>query len=298
MKVLPAGKGGFRGFQRIAQEIPLAPFVKGDSVISDIYRKIYDCRILIRNSENTMSRKPLGHKNYGSISHLPGSRLGSGDHKCHEGQEKIACRKARDKHDRIIVQEKLDGSNVGIARIDDILYPLTRAGYVANTSPYKMHHIFYNWVFENTERFMAVLKNGERLCGEWLSVAHGTLYDLPHEPFVVFDIMTKKHNRMPFDEFTKRCSPGEFVQPHPLSDGPPLSIEDAMKKLKIYGFHGAKEPAEGAVWRVERNVLNDAKKGNAHGRHYIVDFLVKYVRTDKEDGKYLKKDEILYNKHM
>ena len=110
-----------------------------------------------------MKTKPLGHKNYGSIAHLPKSRMGPGDHKCDEGQERIACQKARDKHDRIIVQEKLDGSNVGVARLDDILYPLTRAGYVANTSPYKMHHIFHNWVFENMERTREIFAMAKRL---------------------------------------------------------------------------------------------------------------------------------------
>ena len=244
-----------------------------------------------------MKTKPLGHKNYGSIAHLPKSRMGPGDHKCDEGQERIACQKARDKHDRIIVQEKLDGSNVGVARLDDILYPLTRAGYVANTSPYKMHHIFHNWVFENMERFMAVLKNGERLCGEWLLVAHGTIYDLLHEPFVVFDIMEKHHKRMPYDEFCRRIDMGNFIKPHLVSDGSPLSVDEAMKRLNVYGFHGATEPAEGVVWRVERNVLNDKNKGNVAGRHYEVDFLVKYVRPDKVDGKYLD-GEVIYNKYI
>jgi len=37
-----------------------------------------------------LPRKPLGIKSYGSIPHLPGSRIGIGDHKCHEGQERIA----------------------------------------------------------------------------------------------------------------------------------------------------------------------------------------------------------------
>ena len=48
-----------------------------------------------------------------------------------EGQKAIACEKLRDKHDRIIVQEKLDGSNVGIAKIDGNIMALTRAGYMA-----------------------------------------------------------------------------------------------------------------------------------------------------------------------
>ncbi len=242
-----------------------------------------------------MKKKPLGHKSYGHIPHLPGSRMGPGDHKCHEGQEKIACRKARDKYDRIIVQEKLDGSNVGVLRMDDILYPLTRAGYVANTSPYKMHHLFHNWVFENADRFTAALENGERLCGEWLLQAHGTRYDLPHEPFVAFDIMRKKHERTPFDEFMQKVG-GRFPVPHVISDGGPLSAEDAMKRLNVYGFHGALEPVEGAVWRVERYRLINKSLGNVGGRKPVVDFIVKYVRPDKEDGKYLDGDPV-YNAH-
>jgi len=242
-----------------------------------------------------MKKKPLGHKNYGHIPHLAGSRMGPGDHKCHEGQEKIACKKTRDRYDRVIVQEKLDGSNVGVARIDDILYPLTRAGYIANTSPFKMHHEFHNWVFENSDRFMSVLQNGERLCGEWLLVAHGTIYNLPHEPFAAFDIISDKHKRMPFDDFIKRIN-NKFVTPHVLSDNGSISIEKACKLLNTYGFHGATEPAEGAVWRVERNTLIDKNRGNIAGRISIVDFLVKYVRPEKEDGKYLT-DKVIYNNY-
>jgi hypothetical protein len=65
---------------------------------------------------DTRATKPLGIKNYGHIAHLPGSRMGPGDHKCHTGQERIATRQTRDRHDLVIVQEKLDGSNVGVAR--------------------------------------------------------------------------------------------------------------------------------------------------------------------------------------
>ena len=111
-------------------------------------------------------RKPLGAKCYGHIAHLPGSRIGAGDHKCDAGQARIACLKARDRHDYIIVQEKLDGSNVGVARLDGVLYPLTRAGYLADTSPFEQHWRFSQWVYANQDRFLAVLHDGERLVGE------------------------------------------------------------------------------------------------------------------------------------
>lgn len=217
--------------------------------------------------------KPLGIKNYGSIAHLPNSRLGPGDHCCHEGQARIATLKTRDKHDLVIVQEKLDGSNVGIARIGNLIYPLTRAGYIANTSPYEQHHKFHGWVMRNFLRFMTLLKDGERLCGEWLAQAHGTRYELTYEPFAAFDLM-RGPERALYSELRERLEVVDIDHPHLIHIGAEaISVEEVMKRLGVYGHHGALDPVEGAVWRVER-------KGK-------VDFLVKYVRPDKVDGVHL-----------
>lgn len=216
--------------------------------------------------------KPLLKKSYGSIPHLPGSRMGDGDHHCAPGQAKIATEKARDGNDLIIVEEKLDGSNVRVAKIDSVLYPLTRAGYVANTSKYLQHQIFYKWAMLNYQRFDNILQNGERICGEWLIQAHGTKYNLKHEPFVAFDIFNILSERLNYDEFIKQVN-NKFVTPHLLHTGKPISISEAMKTIGDYGFHGALDKVEGVVYRIERG-----------GK---VDFLCKYVRPDKKDGCYL-----------
>ncbi|MHA1828616.1 MAG: RNA ligase family protein [Candidatus Heimdallarchaeaceae archaeon] len=241
--------------------------------------------------------KPLGIKNYGHISHLPNSRIGIGDHKCSKGQAKIACVERRDKYDNIIVLEKLDGSNVGVCLKNGCVLPLTRTGYLANSSPFKMHHEFNVWVYENEDRFRSVLSEGERICGEWLLVAHGTRYKLKHEPFVVFDYFNKNNQRIPFAELMLKAKIGNFIIPYVISIGPSISVEDVLNKLGKYGYHGALEEVEGAVWRVERDVLINKKEGNKKGRTTVVDFLVKYVREDKEDGKYLKSNsgKIIYN---
>lgn len=215
--------------------------------------------------------KPLGHKSYGSIPHLPGSRVGPEDHHCHEGQLRICTEKVRNKFDRIIVTEKLDGSNCGVARMDGVLYPLGRAGYVANTSKFELHQLFYGWVMQNQDRFMSVLRDGERLVGEWMAMAHGTIYDLPHEPFVIFDLMTGM-DRLPHDELLARAKEGSFTTPRLIRDGAPISIKKVLEVLEPSG-HGAKELVEGAVWRVEN-------KGK-------FDFIAKWVRPDKVDGKYM-----------
>lgn len=217
-------------------------------------------------------RKPLGIKSYGTIPHLEGSRVTPSDKHCHEGQSRIATEKLRDRHDEVIVTEKVDGSNVGVALLNGEILAITRAGYLATTSPYEQHHYWAKWVKENETRFRYVLNEGERICGEWLMQAHGTIYKLPHEPFVAFDIM-REHERLQYDLFITKVFKGHFIIPKLLSRGNPISISYALELLGEHGYHGAVDKAEGCVWRVER-------KGK-------VDFLVKYVRPDKEDGIYL-----------
>lgn len=228
------------------------------------------------------TKKPLGHKSYGSIGHLPGSRMDVNhtkyatgkvvgkDFGVHAGQAAICTEKVRDKHDRVYVQEKLDGSNVSVANIDGVLVSLSRSGYPAITSPYPQHHMFADWVAANVSLF-DFLNPGERVAGEWLAQAHGTRYELRHPPFVAFDIMRNGHERATLDEVVERANKTLQI-PHFLCEGP-ATVETALQHLGTYGHHGALDPAEGCVWRVER----DGK----------VDFLAKYVRPDKVDGCYL-----------
>lgn len=218
-----------------------------------------------------LAMKPLGRKNYGSIGHLPCSRMGPADHHCHPGQQTIATVKARDRHDRIIVTEKLDGSNVGIANVGGQIVALGRSGYLAQTSKYEQHQLFADWVRRDEARWLQMLKPDHRLVGEWMAQAHGTQYSLPRGPFAAFDLMTGQQ-RLPFDELTALCIAYEVPMPKLLHDGGPLSVENAMA-LHGVGAHGLIDEPEGAVWRVER-------KGE-------FDFMAKWVRPDKIDGKHL-----------
>lgn len=215
--------------------------------------------------------KPLGKRAYGSIPHLPGSRRGPADKGLSEQQAAILTDKARDRHDVIIVQEKLDGSNVSVAKINGKIVPLIRAGYLAATSHYYQHHVFAEWVEERRLAFDNLLNEGERVVGEWLMEAHGTRYNLPHVPFVGFDLMTD-NVRVPHGLVDLRLKKVAIPTPRILHIGGPMSIVQMLAVLEPSG-HGAIDPVEGAVWRCERNG--------------VVDFLGKYVRPDKEDGKYL-----------
>jgi hypothetical protein len=227
--------------------------------------------------KNERPNKPLGTRAYGSIPHLPGSRRGPADKGLSESQAKILTEKTRDRYDLVTVQEKLDGSNVSVANINGNIVALIRAGYLADGSHYEQHHHFARWVETHQNRFKTLLKSGERVCGEWLMEAHGTLYNLPHEPFVAFDIMRGNERSLSAD-VAARCAEVEIVTPRVIHVGGAFSVDNMLAKLEPSG-HGALEDVEGAVWRVER-------KG-------VVDFLGKYVRHEKIDGKYFNGEPIL-----
>jgi len=215
--------------------------------------------------------KPLGGKAYGSIPHLPGSRMGPADHHCHEGQRAICCEKVRDKHDRVIVTEKLDGSNVSVANVGGQILAIGRSGYLAATSPFPQHHMFALWVGRQEDRFRRVLAPGERIVGEWLAQAHGTRYSVAGEPFVPFDIIAGK-DRVPFDDFARLCGEISIEHAAVIHDGKAVDVDTIMSALTV-SRHGALDPVEGAVWRVEYR-----------GKF---DFIAKYVRPDKVDGALL-----------
>lgn len=217
--------------------------------------------------------KPLGRKAYGSIPHLPTSRLGPGEHHVHSGQARICTVRARDRHDRIVITEKLDGANVAVANIAGRIVPLGRAGYPAVSAPQEHIRLFGSWAETNAKRWQAMLEPGEVLHGEWLAMAHGTRYDLRHEPFVAFDL-TADGVRRQWEELTSRSLAHDVVNPALISDGPPQPVAAVLAVIDGAGGHGVVPPdaVEGAVWRVERR-----------GRF---DFMAKWVHPGKVDGKY------------
>lgn len=217
--------------------------------------------------------RPLGAKSYGRMHHLPGSRLGPAERHLPAA---LAARLTVSPHDedRIWVQEKLDGTNVAVARIGDDLVALTRAGYRAADSRRLQGRLFDAWVKGEQDRFLAVLRPGERVVGEWLYHAHGTRYVLPHEPFVAFDLM-RGQERTPLAELTQRLS-GALVLPalHAQETHDPAALFSAAAG---HGGHGAVPVPEGLIYRLERGDR--------------VEVVAKWVRPEYVEGLYFEDGE-------
>lgn len=229
--------------------------------------------------------KPLGIKAYGSIPHLPGSRLGPGDHTINPGQARLCTEGGKGR--RVYVQEKIDGSCVAVLRQGNELICLNRKGYDIRTGDNLNHLLFRDFINHprRTEALLAMLNDGERLVGEWIARVHGTKYPMGwpdwDEPFFAFDIM-RGHDRLILDEFDDRNlasfeATGWYIQtPRVVYDeeiGPELAwniLKENIVDGIDQGWCGEYEP-EGLIYRVE------------HGSK--VDFLAKWVRSDFDPGK-------------
>lgn len=229
------------------------------------------------------TNKAIHGKNYGSIMHLHGSKLGQGDREVNEGMNAICTVAPRSKDDRIIVQFKYDGSNVGVVKINGKLVPITRKGYTCVSSPHYQHHVFARWVDKNKSLFDALLNEGDRICGEWLYQPHSIVYDFDKSvkaPFVAFDIF-RGGNRLTYGEFSsevEKVYDFQFETPFLLKIGN-AAYNPTELIAQDYPFNFNIEPRggkhEGLIYRVE-----SVKKGK-------VLFLAKWVRPDFEPGKML-----------
>lgn len=228
-------------------------------------------------------------RSYGEIAHLPGSKMIDKEDKLLGNQEiaYLTARRRDPKTDIVIITEKVDGCNVGVLKRNGKLYPIQKKGYDVRTNEYEWIRGFSYFVECNQNRFYTMLDEGERACGEWMIKSHTLSYDLPSEPFILFDIIKgegKKTKRANYFELIKRSREYKFTNPGLVHIGESMPPEYAISILGG-GYHGCLDIPEGVVYRYE-----NLEKG------FI--FSGKFVNNQKLGKKefFLGDDEYAYNK--
>lgn len=122
------------------------------------------------------------HK-YPRTPHLAGSRLQPGD----EDLAQVPLAELRGRY--VVVEEKLDGANAGIAIGEDGRLRLQSRGHVLGGGPRERHFdLFKRWAGAHAAVLARVCDGGLTVYGEWLYAKHTIFYDaLPHY-FLEFDV--------------------------------------------------------------------------------------------------------------
>jgi len=120
---------------------------------------------------------------YPRTPHLEGSRLQPGD----EGDEHVRLATLAGCH--AVVEEKLDGANVGISfTAGGELLLQSRGHYLVGGGRERQFAPFKQWACAHEERLLVLLEDRYVMYGEWLFAKHSVSYDrLPHW-FCEFDV--------------------------------------------------------------------------------------------------------------
>lgn len=142
----------------------------------------------------------------------------------------------------MIVEEKMDGSNVGIIRHSKG-FALQKRGSLVGPSVHEQFDYFHNWAsLLNYDKIMAVPRE-TLIYGELLYAVHSVYYDSLPEYVLVFDV--RQNGRwLNYDERSEFCTRYEFNMVPLIARG--TFTKDELKKLMpIKSAYG--EFAEGMV---------------------------------------------------
>jgi hypothetical protein len=226
--------------------------------------------------------KKVVNKSYDSIPHLSKSRLGEADSHIDPKQEAFLTEQLPPIDCILYVEEKMDGSNCAVIRKNGEIIPISRSGYRCQDSNFEQHRRFHKYVMDRKEVFEKLLPDeDDRVVGEWLAMAHGTIYPHVEHPYQVFELL-KGGKKLGYEDKKEIFDKHGFVMAPLLMMGTrAIPIEEA---LQVAIEHNPL--CEGVVYRLERY---DKKM-----ERYVPHIIAKIVRMDKEDGKYLNEQEPIW----
>jgi len=96
---------------------------------------------------------------------------------------------------KVYVEEKLDGSQCGIAFKGGKPIVYTRNSHLSEYDKRVAFKGLWDWVWSNLDKVESIPK-GCRLCGEWLYVQHHVVYDKLPDYFMAFDILDERTGKL------------------------------------------------------------------------------------------------------
>lgn len=162
----------------------------------------------------------------------------------------------------IIVEEKVDGANLGISIDKNFNIKVQNRSHYVNSNYHEQFKLLDKWIAKHSSELISILEpETEILYGEWLYMKHSINYNRLPDYFLAFDIYNSKTNK-----FSSRSKISERLNGTSIKQVPVISytkinsINDfsSLMKLQSSFYDGL---LEGVYIRIcdEENVLHRAK---------------------------------------
>jgi len=212
---------------------------------------------------------------YPRTPHLEGSRLQVGD----EGHEHVRLASLAGCH--AVIEEKLDGANVGVSFTSGgELLLQSRGHYLVGGGRERQFTPFKRWACAHEARLLELLEDRYVMYGEWLYAKHSVSYDcLPHW-FCEFDIYDRVAQ-----EFLSTPRRHAMLAGSPVVSVPVLQVGAMPRDVKSLRALVRPSLAKSAQWR---NAFEQSV------RRQELDLPLAWQQTDKSDlseGMYIKVED-------
>ena len=211
---------------------------------------------------------------YPRTKHLQGSKIQSGD----EDLNLIAFSEIKNKN--IVIEEKVDGANVGISfSSSGELLLQSRGHFLVGGYRERHYNLFKTFANENYQVLYCALKDKYIMYGEWLYVKHKIYYDLLPSYFLEFDIYDKEKGVF-LDTFSrKEILKNLPIYSVPVLDSGKFSSENQVLKNLQKSTYRSINALDNLISQVEELHLN------------VEEILKETDKSNLMEGLYIKVEE-------
>lgn len=150
----------------------------------------------------------------------------------------------------LIIEEKVDGSNVGIFFTEGKLYIQSR-GHVLRGNDHPSFDLFKGWAFSKSDILHSILKDRYIMYGEWLYAVHTLRYNRLTHYFMEFDILDKENMKFLSNDKRQSLLGNSGIQSVPvLHKGAVKSMKQLVSLITTSNFGG---PMEGLYLKIEED---------------------------------------------
>lgn len=181
---------------------------------------------------------------------------------------------------RVLVEEKIDGTNIGISVQNGIPMIRNRSKQIhlneRGRGTFQLAPI-WNYCYENIQKIEEITENGKLiLFGDWLYVRHTVPYDSLPSFFISYSLFDRSRKEfLDKEDFLKRSAKTGFVSPTIRWHGKNLSETILREMLKQRSSYVLKQNI------AQEGVVIYPLEGSLKGKWF------KIVREDFEPGLYL-----------
>ncbi|MDP3278484.1 MAG: RNA ligase family protein [Deltaproteobacteria bacterium] len=151
----------------------------------------------------------------------------------------------------LLIEEKIDGSNVGISFDEDGALRLQNRGHFLSMGEHEQYGPLWPFVYERREVLFELLGPDRVLFGEWCFARHSCAYDALPAYLLVFDLYDKRDKSFADRATVDRvCAQADCATVPILGRGVVLRTLDALERMVGRSRFGP-ERAEGAYLRLE-----------------------------------------------